>query len=210
MLLTTIAEVMSLGLIMSLHPALVSAGKKSAWKVAQDASEVAANSGTVAGSIYGMASGVAGRIMVRHEPVSKFTPLPAGWCELFPGSCDDDPNTSSTGTNRDTTDSNIHATDANVELPPGVPQYNYDMCINDMGNAALNGNPVLAYGPVNGNGISVSRVPPTCMVLANFFVGDGTDGPTPIPTGSDSLQYNDLTSDQYYALKAVFEEFNIY
>lgn len=54
-------------------------------------------------------------------------------------------------------------------------------------------------------GILVSRVPPTCMVLANFFVGDGTDGPVPIHMGSDSLQYNDLTRNQYNGLKDVFE-----
>lgn len=57
-------------------------------------------------------------------------------------------------------------------------------------------------------GVRVDGVPPACMNLATVIAGQPSQegGPVPIPMGSDSLQYNDLSQDNLrelgYNLKA--------
>lgn len=42
------------------------------------------------------------------------------------------------------------------------------------------------------------------MVLAGVIAGDSTLGPHPIPMGADSLQYNNLSQEEYNVLLQAF------
>ncbi|KAJ6121972.1 hypothetical protein N7512_004437 [Penicillium capsulatum] len=103
-----------------------------------------------------------------------------------------------------------------IQLPDGIPQYNWDQCKDQLKGAhvSLKGlepkgtqaqkdypeslNPAFhAYLLTPASGVRVDGVPPACMNLATVIAGQPSQdgGPVPIPMGSDSLQYNDLSDD---------------
>ncbi|KAM0272219.1 hypothetical protein ACHAQH_008801 [Verticillium albo-atrum] len=82
--------------------------------------------------------------------------------------------------------------------PPGVPQFEYDRCADD-----LTGLTITVQSPA-ANSMSISGVPATCMNLATVLVGDPVEGPYALPCGSDCLIYQDLSQDQYNQLAGFF------
>lgn len=52
-------------------------------------------------------------------------------------------------------------------------------------------------------GIQADGVPPTCMTLATVLVGDPADGPYPMPLGSSTLLYDNLTPEQFNNLRSI-------
>ncbi|KAI4139939.1 MAG: hypothetical protein LQ341_004022 [Variospora aurantia] len=56
--------------------------------------------------------------------------------------------------------------------------------------------------PVGVNGVRFDGVPSACMTLATVFLGDNPQADSaPIPMGSASLQYNNLTPDELQTLQ---------
>ncbi|ORY69042.1 uncharacterized protein BCR38DRAFT_324148, partial [Pseudomassariella vexata] len=80
--------------------------------------------------------------------------------------------------------------------PCGVPQYNYDMCQDQLVGVTVN-----STIPVFGQA-QFDYLPPACMDLAGFIVGscNAPDGPIPVPCGSACMLYMDMTSDHYTKL----------
>ncbi|KAK0390639.1 hypothetical protein NLU13_0143 [Sarocladium strictum] len=89
------------------------------------------------------------------------------------------------------------------EAPPGVPQFEFDRCYNDLSQESVTVN---VQGPVNNNGIQVDGLPATCMNLATVIDGDAAGGPPPIPCGSACLLYDNLSAEDYESLRVLFEE----
>ncbi|KAJ5180235.1 hypothetical protein N7492_003445 [Penicillium capsulatum] len=77
-----------------------------------------------------------------------------------------------------------------IQLPDGIPQYNWDQCKDQLKGAHVS---LKGLEPK----VRVDGVPPACMNLATVIAGQPSQdgGPVPIPMGSDSLQYNDLSDD---------------
>lgn len=85
--------------------------------------------------------------------------------------------------------------------PPGVPQFEFDRCYNDLSQESVSIN---AQGPVQNNGIQIDGLPATCMNLATVITGDA-NGPPPTPCGSACLLYNSLSPEDYEELRVTFE-----
>ncbi|KAF1998684.1 hypothetical protein P154DRAFT_577791 [Amniculicola lignicola CBS 123094] len=83
-----------------------------------------------------------------------------------------------------------------LNLPPGVPQYNVDMCKQSL--AGLN----IGVSEEDDNTFTLTGVPSTCMVLATLF----TDSGHPIPCGSDCLQYVNLSDADAAQLKGTLKQ----
>ncbi|RYP46499.1 hypothetical protein DL768_007295 [Monosporascus sp. mg162] len=86
--------------------------------------------------------------------------------------------------------------------PPGVPQFEFDRCYNDL---ALAGVSLYVQGPVSNNGVQVDGLPPTCMNLATVIDGNAAGGPVPIPCGSACLLYDNLSPEDYELMRTTFE-----
>ncbi|KAM0331552.1 hypothetical protein ACHAQA_003230 [Verticillium albo-atrum] len=82
--------------------------------------------------------------------------------------------------------------------PPGVPQFEYDRCADD-----LTGLTITVQTPA-ANALSIAGVPATCMNLATVLVGDPVAGPYALPCGSDCLIYQDLSQADFDALVGFF------
>ncbi|KAK2606030.1 hypothetical protein QQS21_003548 [Conoideocrella luteorostrata] len=78
--------------------------------------------------------------------------------------------------------------------PPGVPQFEFDRCYEQMNGVSVN-----ADSPAAGE-IRFSGVPAACMNLANVLVGDPVNGPYALPCGSDCLHYTGLNEQQFNEL----------
>ncbi|KAM0696162.1 hypothetical protein Q7P36_004645 [Cladosporium allicinum] len=78
---------------------------------------------------------------------------------------------------------------------PGVPDFEYQRCSEDISGATVTVN-------MDGTNIQFSGVPATCMNLANVLIGEPGEGPYALPCGSDCLRYSDLSADQYGQLMA--------
>ncbi|BCS29266.1 uncharacterized protein APUU_70836S [Aspergillus puulaauensis] len=91
---------------------------------------------------------------------------------------------------------------AQVEAPEGVPQYNFDQCVDSLVDPAVS---VTVTGPVENNGVQIDGLTSQCMVLGNVITGD-VEGPVATPCGSACLLYNNLDSDQYSQMQSTFEE----
>ncbi|KAI9375086.1 hypothetical protein BJX61DRAFT_540112 [Aspergillus egyptiacus] len=88
-----------------------------------------------------------------------------------------------------------------ITAPAGVPQYNFDMCVDSLMDPAVT---VTVTGPVNNNGVQVDGLPSNCMVLSNVIDGSAVGGPYPTPCGSACLLYDNLNADQYGQMQATF------
>ncbi|KAI4597281.1 hypothetical protein KJ359_004386 [Pestalotiopsis sp. 9143b] len=86
--------------------------------------------------------------------------------------------------------------------PPGVPQYNFDMCADDLAKTTIT-----VYGPVSNNGVRIENLPPACMVLSTVIDGDANSGPTPIPCGNACLLYDNLNSADYQEMYQIFLDY---
>ncbi|KAJ5319086.1 hypothetical protein MYU51_013869 [Penicillium brevicompactum] len=95
----------------------------------------------------------------------------------------------------------VQGRDTQVTAPAGVPQYNFDMCVESLSDPAVS---VTVSGPVENNGVKVEGLPSNCMVLSTVFDGDAAGGPVPTPCGSACLLYNNLNADQYGQMQSVF------
>ncbi|KAL8387173.1 hypothetical protein RB595_010105 [Gaeumannomyces hyphopodioides] len=75
--------------------------------------------------------------------------------------------------------------------PCGVPQYNFDMCKNDLRT-------VTVRTTLPARGVArFDNVPPTCMVLSTVLTGGcGVAPPYPTVCGSACLQYSGLSEAQ--------------
>ncbi|KAK5082699.1 hypothetical protein LTR05_006579 [Lithohypha guttulata] len=79
-------------------------------------------------------------------------------------------------------------------VPPtyaGVPEYNIHMCKVDIVAMGTAGQSLVMNNPAD-RVLRVDNVPSTCMVLANFVMGNPTLAPFAIPMGAASLQWNDV------------------
>ncbi|KAL5050526.1 hypothetical protein BDW71DRAFT_216477 [Aspergillus fruticulosus] len=97
----------------------------------------------------------------------------------------------------------LEGRDVQIEAPAGVPQYNFDMCVDSLLDPAVE---VTVTGPVENNGVQVDGLPSNCMVLSNVFTGDASGGPVPTPCGSACLLYNNLNADQYGEMQSIFNQ----
>ncbi|KAL4906359.1 hypothetical protein BDW74DRAFT_177373 [Aspergillus multicolor] len=84
-----------------------------------------------------------------------------------------------------------------ITAPAGVPQYNFDMCVDSLMDPAVT---VTVTGPVQNNGVQIDGLPSNCMVLNSVFTGDGL---IPTPCGSACLLYNNLNADQYGQMQSI-------
>lgn len=50
----------------------------------------------------------------------------------------------------------------------------------------------------------VSNIPPTCMVLSSFIVGNPALGPHPIVMGADKLEWNNIDADTISLIRIAF------
>ncbi|GJC89054.1 hypothetical protein ColLi_11892 [Colletotrichum liriopes] len=77
----------------------------------------------------------------------------------------------------------------------GVPQYNFDMCQNDLRYVTI-------QTSIPARGVArFDNVPPTCMVLSTVLTGGcGVAPPYPLVCGSACLQYADLSEAQLIQL----------
>ncbi|KAG2019046.1 hypothetical protein GB937_005336 [Aspergillus fischeri] len=78
--------------------------------------------------------------------------------------------------------------------PPGVPQYNFDMCVGALMNPAVT---ITITGPVENNGARIHGLPSVYMVLGTVIDGEPAGGPVPTPCGSACLLYNNLNAGDY-------------
>lgn len=77
-----------------------------------------------------------------------------------------------------------------------LPEEAADDCREELRSATVN------VSPADNNGVRFDGVPPACMTLANVFLGQNTLGqPVPIPMGSASLQYENLSPDELQTLQ---------
>lgn len=110
-------------------------------------------------------------------------------------------------------------------LPPGVAQYNMDICSNQIKAQDAAGTKVMLsnvddtsmYPPpffcihtqrllTHGPAILVDNMPPACMVLATVLTGHATQegGPIPIPMSNKSLRYINMSiQDRMEVAKAL-------
>ncbi|DAA74688.1 TPA_exp: Uncharacterized protein A8136_3226 [Trichophyton benhamiae CBS 112371] len=84
----------------------------------------------------------------------------------------------------------VAATFDATALPPGVPQFEYERCRNDIKGRTIEINTNYQ------NHLEVKGLLATCMNLANVMAGDGTQGPYALPCGSDCLFYDAITPAQ--------------
>lgn len=87
--------------------------------------------------------------------------------------------------------------------PVGVPQYNFDDCIMDLRAYSEQDRNVT----LRQNGASTLRadnVPQRCMVLASVIVPISGSGPYPIPLGTASLEWRNVTDEQMSTLRDYF------
>lgn len=104
---------------------------------------------------------------------------------------------------------------------PGVPDFEYQRCSEDISGATvtvnmdgtsksedpihekkITGQEKKAFPLTSTVDIQFSGVPATCMNLANVLIGEPGEGPYALPCGSDCLRYSDLSADQYGQLMA--------
>ncbi|XXH01597.1 hypothetical protein Hte_007957 [Hypoxylon texense] len=88
--------------------------------------------------------------------------------------------------------------------PCGVPQYNYDMCHNDLKTVTVKTS-IPAQGEAR-----FDNIPATCMDLATVLDGacDG-GGPSVTPCGSACLSYKQLTDEQLGQLSKVLAPYSV-
>ncbi|KAF7515928.1 hypothetical protein G7054_g14370 [Neopestalotiopsis clavispora] len=86
--------------------------------------------------------------------------------------------------------------------PAGVPQYNFDMCAEDLSKTTIH-----VQGPVSNNGVRIDNLPPTCMVLSAVIDGDADGGPTPIPCGNACILYDNLNAADYQEMYQIFLDY---
>ncbi|KAF9879652.1 hypothetical protein CkaCkLH20_03195 [Colletotrichum karsti] len=72
--------------------------------------------------------------------------------------------------------------------PPGVPQFNWDSCFHEARQSQI-----VVEGPVGNHGIRAIGLPPVCMNLAVVLGGDVNGTATPIPCGSDCMDWVNMT-----------------
>lgn len=104
--------------------------------------------------------------------------------------------------------------------PPGVSQHAWDECTNQLkgGHVHLSRHPSSnskfsrkglyhIESLTNTTDVRVDGVPPACMNLATVLIGQPTQegGPVPVPMGSASLEYQDLTHDELMRLAHTLE-----
>ncbi|KAK3196668.1 hypothetical protein K4F52_000012 [Lecanicillium sp. MT-2017a] len=88
-----------------------------------------------------------------------------------------------------------------VQAPPGVPQYNFDLCRDDLAKESVH---LTVNGPVSNHGIRIEGLPSTCMVLSTVIDGDAAGGPRPTPCGSACLLYDNLNNEDYEKMRNAF------
>ncbi|EJT73731.1 hypothetical protein GGTG_07587 [Gaeumannomyces tritici R3-111a-1] len=83
----------------------------------------------------------------------------------------------------------------------GVPQYNFDMCKDQLAK----GKQVMSSIPSKGVAKFVN-IPPACMNLAVVLSGSCTgEGTSPVPCGSDCMQYTGLNDQQMMFLSKALQ-----
>lgn len=81
-----------------------------------------------------------------------------------------------------------------------LPEQAANDCRNQLHSATVH------VSPVDNNGVRFDGVPPACMTLATVFLGNNPAGqPAPIPMGSASLQYENLSPDELQTLQNVLD-----
>ncbi|KAI0902886.1 hypothetical protein F4823DRAFT_569243 [Ustulina deusta] len=87
--------------------------------------------------------------------------------------------------------------------PCNVPQYNFDLCQNDLRGVTVQTS-ISAEGEAQ-----FDNVPATCMVLSTVLTGAcGSDGPTVTPCGSACLAYTSLTVDELNQLSQALSPYS--
>ncbi|KAJ6780120.1 hypothetical protein PWT90_03833 [Aphanocladium album] len=83
------------------------------------------------------------------------------------------------------------------DLPPGVSQHSIDECKDQIKDQFNKNHKSVEISDVDEKTINVANVPAACMNLATVLTGDPAQsgGPVPIPQGSDSLHYTNISAD---------------
>lgn len=93
-----------------------------------------------------------------------------------------------------------------INLPAGVSQHSWDLCKGQLSGAHVHfsgtNNCKSQIAPDETRltiAVRLDGLPPACMDLATVLTGHPTQegGPVPTPVGSDAIQYNDLTKDEW-------------
>lgn len=148
MLFSTMIEALSFSLIPLLNSAPAAAGRRRVGRVLRDYSSTAADGFSIASDIHDMATGPRARsIMFQGNQAIESE----DHCLDAPELCDDLFESRADSEKRDVEELHSNATTGGIDTPPGVPQYNYDTCINDMRRVSQSGKPVRVTGPVRGN-----------------------------------------------------------
>ncbi|RJE26421.1 hypothetical protein PHISCL_01222 [Aspergillus sclerotialis] len=83
----------------------------------------------------------------------------------------------------------------------GLPQPAADECKGQLQDGAT-----VVFSPIGSDGIRIDGVPPACMTLANVYLGENPNQPGPIPMGSASLEYHNLSQEEIDKLHATLNE----
>ena len=82
----------------------------------------------------------------------------------------------------------------------GLPPVAEQACRDELHSATV------TVSSVGNNGVRFDGVPPACMTLTNVFLGQNTAAQSkPIPMGSASVQYENLTPDELNTLQQALD-----
>lgn len=88
--------------------------------------------------------------------------------------------------------------------PLGVPQYNLDDCIIDLRADLSSGANITFVQPDGEQAVLANNIPPRCMTLVGMLVPVSDYGPYPIPEGTASVRWQNVTDEQIDDLRAFF------
>ncbi|CAI7650464.1 unnamed protein product [Penicillium bialowiezense] len=82
----------------------------------------------------------------------------------------------------------------------GLPQPAADQCKSQLQDVTV------TFSPLDNNGVRLDDVPSSCMTLANVFLDDKSGEIHPVPMGSASLEYHNLSTDQLKQLQDALDQ----